>query len=258
MKFQSEHENPLPDLVELRTTVVSKSGGYHVHEVLVELRVHPFEIEEAFGRISVAIFQAVLSVQFSGLEVVPRTKLGNPVVDTKTRNEVQRERSVTNTSDEEKTRQSRLGTGASAIGVEAKADYSRGSTEKSAHTVVERITNAEVVEHLNVKAIGNDNWKISEASGAALDGVYINHVALCEVTPVAGKNRIGVETEVIVRQRHLKAEIIGDQSLLASLFSTNHKKIQNILIAKSLHDAGNDGSFDGKFVFAKSQSFDEG
>ncbi|ESZ01879.1 hypothetical protein [Mesorhizobium sp. LNHC209A00] len=256
MKFKSEHDNPLPDLVELKTKVSPKEGDDHAHDLLVELRVHPFEIEEAIGTIAVEISEAVLSVQFTGLAVVPRTKLGNPVMATKVRQDVQRERSVTQTEDTEKTRSaSASGGGASLTGINGKVEGSRSSAEKSGQSVNEKTTSTEVIERYQVKAIGNDNWKIT---GAPLDGVYIDHEPLCEVTPVAGKNRLGVEAELVVKQKHVKAELTASTGWFSSIQSVNQKKIAKVLIAKSLHAAGSDQPFDGKFVFGKSQSFDEG
>jgi hypothetical protein len=252
VKFKSDHDNPLPDLVELKTKVSPKEGDDHAHNLLVELRVHPFEIEESIGTITVEISEAVLSVQFTGLEVVPRTKLGNPVMATKVRQEVQRERSVTQTADTEKTRSASASGGASLTGIDGKVEGSRRSTEKAGQSVGEKTTSTDVIERHQVKAIGNDNWKIT---GAPLDGVYIDHEPLCEVTPVAGKNRVGVEAELVVKQKHVKADLTAGGAWFSSV---NQKKIAKVLIAKSLHAAGSDKPFEGKFVFGKSQSFDEG
>ncbi|WP_434725361.1 hypothetical protein [Mesorhizobium sp. RIZ17] len=123
---------------------------------------------------------------------------------------------------------------------------------KSLVSRYEKTTSTDVIERHQVKAIGNDNWKIT---GAPLDGVYIDHEPLCEVTPVAGRNRLGVEAELVVKQKHIKTELTAGGVWFSSV---NQKKIAKVLIAKSLHAAGSDQPFDGKFVFGKSQSFDEG
>lgn len=258
MKFKSEHQNPLADLVELKTQLAPKEGGDMAHEVLAELRVHPYEIEEPFGTIGIEISEAILSLQFSGLEVVPGTKFGNPVVGSKTQQEVHLERTVTISSDRVRTRSGGVGLGASTGGLEGKVELSRGASDQTGQAISERTNRTDVVEHHHVKAIGNDNWKISGGPNGPLDGVYINHQSLCEVSPIANANRVGVETEFIVRQRHLKAEMTGDQWWLTSIVSTNQKKIAKVLIAKSLHETASDKAFDGKFIFAKSHSFDEG
>jgi hypothetical protein len=255
VKFKAEHDNPLPDLVELKTKISPKEDGDNSHELLVELRIHPFEIEESIGTIAVEISEAVLSVQFAGLEVVPRTKLGNPVMAPKVRQEVQRERSVTQTAENEKTRSASASAGGSLTGAELKVEGRRSSSEKSGQSANEKTTSTDVIERHQVKAVGNDNWKIT---GAPLDGVYVDHEPLCEVTPVAGKNRHGVEAQLVVKQKHVKAELIASTSWFSSIQSINQKKIAKVLIAKSLHAAGSDQPFDGKFVFGKSQSFDEG
>ena len=258
MKFKSEHENPLPDLVELKTQVSAKEGEEDTQNVLVELRVHPHEIEETFGVISVGISEAILSMEFNGLEVVPRSKLGDPVVPTRTRQEVVHESSVTHSSDVSRTKSGGGKLAASATSLDGSAEYNRGTSEQSGKIVTEQSTRTEVIEHQHVKAIGHDNWKISAGQDTKLDGVYINHDTLCEVTPVAGMNRVGVEAAFVVRQRHLKAELVGDQSWWPSLPSTNQKRIAQVLIAKSLHESASGEPFDGKFIFANSQSFDEG
>jgi hypothetical protein len=258
VKFKSEHQNPLPDLVELMTRIAPKDGDDTAHEILVELRVHPHEIEESFGTIGVEISEAILSLQLSGLEVVPGTKFSNPVIDSKTQQEVHLERKVTDSTDNARTQSGGFAFSSSAIGLVGKIEASRVSSEQTGQSVSDRTSRTDLVEHYHVKAIGNDNWKICGRANGPLDGVYVNNQSLCEVAPVANANRVGAETELVVRQRHLKAEMVSDQSWFASLVSTNQKKIAKILIAKSLHEAASDEAFDGKFVFAKSQSFDEG
>ena len=258
MKFVSEHKNSLPDLVELKTKVAAKEGDNDKHEMLVELRVHPFEIEEKIGTIAVEITEAILSVEFSGLEVVPKTKLGQPIVDLKVRQEVQRERSVSTSADHEKT--GKLGGvgGLSTTGGNAKVEARRNTTTRTGEIVTEKVTKTDASEFYRVRAIGNDNWRISEENGAPLDAVYVNHDPLCEVTPIPGSNRAGVEAELVVKQKHVKTKLSSDCSWTGLLRTNNQRKIAEVLIAKSMHAAGSDQPFDGKFVFAKSHSIDEG
>jgi hypothetical protein len=258
MKFVSEHKNPLPDLVELKTKVAAKEGDNDKLEMLVELRIHPHEIDETIGTITVEITEAILSVEFSGLEAVPKTKRGQPILDPIVRREVQRERSVSTSADHEKI--GRLGGsfGLSTTGGTAKVEARGSTTSKTGEIVTEKETKTDSSEFYRVLAIGNDNWRISEENAAPLDGVYVDHDPLCEVTPIPGSNRAGVEAKLVVRQRHVKTKLASDRSWWRLPRDNNKQKIADILIAKCLHAAGSDQPFDGKFVFAKSQSIDEG
>src|SRR5208282_4574393 len=44
-----------------------------------------------------------------------------------------------------------------------------------------------------------------------LDGVYVDHDPLCEVTPIPGSNRAGVEAELVMRQKHVKTKLASDR-----------------------------------------------
>jgi hypothetical protein len=258
MTFVSENNNALRNIVELKTKVTAKEDDCDKHEVLMELRIHPNEIDDKIGTIAVEVVQAFLDVDFSGLEVVAKTKLGQPVKDLKVRREVQRERSVTTSEDHEKTGSLEGSGGVSTTGGNIQGKTKREKTDKSGESVTKKESTTDVSEFYRVCARGDDIWRISEEDNSTLDGVYIDNDPLCEVTRISGSNRVSVDAELMVKQKHLKTKLIPKRRYMDVFNTNNQQKLLNIIIAKSLHEAGSDRPFDGMLVFAKSRSIDEG
>jgi hypothetical protein len=77
MKFISDDQNPLAQLVELKSSLAPNDDVAGNHDLLVEWRINQDEIEEGrVGTIRVEIQEATLSVDFSGLQVIPKTRHG--------------------------------------------------------------------------------------------------------------------------------------------------------------------------------------
>ena len=195
------------------------------------------------------------------MKVLPNTKLGQPSIAPVVRNSSQVE--ITTGSFEDNELTGAIGNGivgsANVLGtkVEAKLDIKRERKDKSSANVTRKVVKAESSEFYHVRAIGNDNWKIIEENGATLDGVYIDHLRLCELAPLAGSNRLGVEIELLVKQKHIKATMVQENRWKEMFATLNHRKVASILMAKSLHANTSPKIFDGTFIFARTQDFDE-
>jgi hypothetical protein len=258
----SKNDNPLPDLVEVKATLVPDEEADGNYELSVELRVHPCEIDEEIGTISVEIIEATLSLDIGGVIIVPKTKFGQPVLAPIVKRETQLEE-TTNLSQDNETAQAFGGSGSVGLSIggpkfDGKADGKRQAKVKSSSAATLKKSTTEETEFQRVKAIGNDNWKISAEAGKPLDGVFINHDPLCKLSPVAGSNRIYAETQLIVKQRNMSTKLIPPKGLNRFFQTDKQAKIAAILMNKSLNNKiSTTRKFDGTFIFAWTESYNE-
>jgi hypothetical protein len=262
VRIISRNENPFPDLVEVKAALLVNDELEVSCDLSVELRVHPCEIEEEIGIISLEISEATLSLDISGANILPKTKLGQPVLSPIVRREIQLEE-TTNLSQNNEMARAFTGSGSVALSIlghktQGNAEAKREAREKSSSDATFKKSTTEEREFYRVKAVGNDDWKIAEEGGKSLDGVYIDNEPLCKLSPVSGSNRISAETELIVKQRNMKAKLISPKGLGSLLQTNNQKKIAAILIKKSLNSTISGKKFEGVLVFARTQSFNEG
>lgn len=261
MPIVSRNENPFPDLVEVTAALVPTEEAAGHYELSIELRVHPCEIEEEIGRISVEIFEATLSLDIGGLNIVPKTRFGQPVLATVIHRDVQFEE-TTNISTDNETSHAFKASGSAAVSIsgpklEGKTEGKREAKEKSSSGTTLKKTTTEEAEFHRIKAIGNDNWKLSMEGKKPLDGVFIDNEPLCKLAAISGNNRIYAETQLVVKQRHMKTELIGRKKI--PFFGTiNQAKIAEIVMKKSLHGTISPGKpFDGLLIFARTESSSE-
>jgi hypothetical protein len=261
MPIVSRNENPFPDLVEVTATLVSTEEAASNYDLLVELRVHPCEIEEEIGTISVEIFEATLSLDIGGVNIVPKTKFGQPVLAAVIHRDVQFEE-TTNISTDNETSQALKGSGSAAFSIsgpklEGKTEGKQEAKEKSSSGTTLKKSTTEEAEFHRIKAMGNDNWKISMEGKKPLDGVFIDNEPLCKLSPTAGGNRIYAATELVVKQRHMNTELVSPKK--AGFFRTNNQvKIASIVMKKSLNSIISPGKrFDGTLIFAKTENYSE-
>jgi hypothetical protein len=112
----SRSENQFPDLVEVTAALASTEEAAGYYELSVELRVHPCEIEEEIGRISVEIFEATLSLDIGGVNIVPKTRFGQPVLAAVIHRDVQLEE-TTNISTDNESSKALKGYGSAAVSI---------------------------------------------------------------------------------------------------------------------------------------------
>ncbi|TPI63949.1 hypothetical protein FJ417_03335 [Mesorhizobium sp. B3-1-7] len=259
MTFKSNNQNPLGQLVELKTKLVPDDDQGSANTLLVELRANPEEIEDKIGTISVSIKEATLVLTLHGLDIVSKSRLGQPTTGAPVHRELQRETTITtahSTADEGK---AGLSVGISTEGPKAELKVGIGSSENMSASLIRRETEIIREEFHPVRAISGDRWKVTMKDGGALDATFLDGDPLCRTTSVKGANLLGVESEVIVKQKHLDVKLDRDPSWLSLRFprTTNQQKIMKVLIAKSLHEKSGTGDFDGELTFSRSSVFDE-
>jgi hypothetical protein len=76
-------DNALPHLIDLRLRVKSSEAS-DSKDIVVDLRVHRTEIDCPDGAvISIKLRKATLDLELTGLEPLPKTRLGEPVRELK-------------------------------------------------------------------------------------------------------------------------------------------------------------------------------
>lgn len=259
MDFNSDDQNPLIHLVELKTRLAPKDDVAGNHDLLVELRINPDEIkEDKVGTISVKILEAMLSLNFSGLKAVAKTKHGQEETGGKTRKELQREIVTSTSSETEKKRGIDASVNASVAGPGAKAGISRSSSEHNAESLTQRESETVTEDFYPVRSQSGDRWKVSSKDGMPLDRAFLDDDRLCEVSEVRGANRKGVVSSLAVKEKHLKIELEQRASVFTSPLSTTQQALMRIIIAKSLHERSESGEYSGYVVFSQSTISDEG
>ena len=256
MPFIARNENPVADLVELRTRITQEDSDGVCSHVEIELRVHPHEIEDTLGTISVCFTQATLALEIVGLEVVPSSKFGQPVVGVN-RREIARETSSGTTNDTTKEGKAGVGIKLSTLNSSADIDVSDSALEKqtTSHSVkeTENVTGI----HMPVRAVGADKWTIMDESGI-LDGLYLNYDKLCSVTPIWSGNRQAITVHLLVKQKHMRSSLEAREGVINAIFQTvNQKRIANILAAKSIHSEITSTPYSGLVCLARSEVVDE-
>ena len=259
MQFTSDDQNPLAQLVELKSSLAPKDDGAGDHDLLVELRINPDEIEEdRVGTIRVGIQEATLSVEFSGLDVVPKTRHGQGETGGKTRMELQRETVTSTTNETDRTRNADASVGASAVGPEGKLGIGGSSSRRNAETVTHRESETVSEDFYPVRALSDDRWKIAMKDGSSLNDAFLDNDRLCEVSEVREANRKGVVSSLAVKQKHLKIELERKASFFTSPLSTTQQALMKIVIAKSLHERIESSGYSGYVLFSQSTISDEG
>jgi len=259
MRFTAEDQNPLAQLVELKTNLAPKECTEGNHDLLVELRVNPDEIEEdRIGTISVEIMEATLSVDFLGLKVVSKTRHGQGETGGRAKREVQRETTVSTTTASAKEKSAHLSAGASADGPKASAGLGAKSSNGDSETVTVRENESVTEEFYPVRAMSDDRWKVTMRDGSALEDAFMDNDRLCEVTELREANRKGAVTSLVVKQKHINIRLERKASIFSPPFTRNQQSLMNILIAKSLHERSGSRNYAGELVFSRSSVFDEG
>ena len=256
MSFYNENQNPLPNIVELNSRLVPGSSGENECALMAELRIHPNEIEEEIGTITIEIEEATLSAEFHGLEVIPNSKLFDHQQLAVISQDIDSETTTTDLNESENAQsggvEANLSPIKAGISMDIKSQKSKKTGSSTALTVRQSSTSKFVV----VKAVGNNNWQIQKPKKGKLDGRYLGDEALCKLNTVKGTNRVVSQLELVVKQRHLKVEMFSEDAGkpgFLSRFSNNQKKIMGVVIAKSLHKIGSDKQYTGSVIFARSE-----
>jgi hypothetical protein len=215
------------------------SGNEEHHEVRVELRVNSvILVAEDCLEFAVELNRAHLSLDLQGLEVVPKTRLGEPVKPIQV--------SVDQKISQERVRQGEMGGGID-LNISNKpraAANLKANANQASKTITSR--NAEQTESiLRVKARGNLQWEVAEpnldGSHKSLSDTYLNDDVLCKLSASKGANMLGVKLSAFARKRDIKVTA-SSKAKRFSFKSNNHEKMVNAVIAKALsHSPANGG-----------------
>jgi hypothetical protein len=242
-------QNSLPDLLELLARTGKASPGKSI-DLCVDLRGAIAELEGPDGiSFQVGLRRAWLSVEVSGLNVVPGSRYGEPTKP----NDIAIKEEFSN--QQATSTQGHLGgtaqLSASSRDMAGKASLDAGIKRSAKNSSVISATSSEVVHHIRVKARGNLMWEITDSPRlSTLDATYLNDCVLCRLAPVKGANAKTAALSVYAKQKDimLKADKEGR---LFSFKSTNHEKMLKILIAKAISQTG--VGFNGVITFSTSE-----
>lgn len=232
----SNDQNSLPDLIEVITRVAN-SNEPNNKEIRVELRINSVTlVADDNLEFVVQLDRASLAMDLDGLEVVPKSRHGEPIKP----NDVSIEHKMTN----QQTRKGEV-SGHAELNLSQKPSGSLGmkAAGSAASTLTESVSSKEKYNLLRVKARGNLTWEVSEPAeiGKPLDDTYLNDDVLCKVKALPGANMLAVRLDTFARKRDIKITPVSKLSKFA-FKSTNHEKMFNALVAKSLgHNIGNGG-----------------
>jgi hypothetical protein len=232
-------DNSLPRLLDLRVRVRECPKNEEHKDVRVDLRVDRAEIDGPDGAvISVQLQRATLSMDLSGLDAVPQTRFGEPVLENKV---VEKQTTKVTTNLDGK------------VGLHAGADITKvvpvnlrltadASAEAKAASVY---TAKQEIAEFRVKARGGDIWEVSEprtkTSGMekrTLDGTYLSDEVLCKVSTQRGANMLSVGMTAFAKQKEMTLELKKGK-LLHTFLTVGQEKLFKILVAKSLGLEGN-------------------
>jgi hypothetical protein len=202
--------------------------------------------------------EATISVDFSGLKVVPKTRHGQGETGGKTRKELQKETIVSMTGETDKKRNVDALVGASATGPEGKLGLGGSSSKHNTETVTRRESESVTEDFYPVRALSFDRWKVTTKDGGPLNDAFLDNDRLCEVSEVREANRKGAVTTLVVKQKHVNIELERKASLFALPFTRNQQALMNIVVAKSLHEHSGREEYSGELVFSQSTISDEG
>ncbi|MCK1524753.1 hypothetical protein [Bradyrhizobium sp. 17] len=232
----ANNRNAVPELIEVLMRVGSVEDGNR--EVRAELRVHNISLttDEAV-EFSVELDRAVLALDLDGLEIVPKSRHGEPTKQ----NDVQFEHKMT----DERSRQGEISASAEGtLGVQPSASFAAKASGSAGVKVTESITAQQTQSLLRVKARGNLTWEVTEpmigGGSKPLDDTYLNDDVLCKVRALPGANLLAVKLEAFARKRDLRITPLSKLSRF-KFASKNHEKMVGALIAKSLPNQSGNG-----------------
>ena len=253
MPFRSQNENPVRHIVELKTTVVeleTADGGRH--DLTVGLGIFQDEVEIDKITVAVGIKKAIVSVDLEGLEMVDGSKMGVDVAPARILTKTSAESAV-QTSVETAVASEAIAAGEiGALSAAGKVSVNASGKQTQSASASLKTMRESVNEHVTVKAVGNDMWRVTEPDEAVLDRTYLNHVPLCAFRPVGAKpNRQRVEVSVFAKEKDMQVEVTRDARLIPR--SRAKEKMVGILVAKALHEVNGGTEYEGVVTFSTSK-----
>ncbi len=239
--------NRFPDLVDMRMVLTPVENQAGQENVDLELWIFKAPVKTNEVDFEVGVKQAYLQLRLDGADISPKSRFGEATSD----NEV-----VTKVKEKKSTDKSL------SVSAGAKADASALSALKSAANLSSKASMSHNVKketevsrsnvHRNVRAEGNDKWRISEADGKSLSQKYLDGECLCTIRQKTGANRRVVLSRVLIEQKDLsfKTEKIIDRML------HNRQRLLEIFLTKAMSE--NPANYHGFIEISKSEIINEG
>ena len=218
-------------------------------EILPELRISNATLDEEQDRLcfTVSLKRAWLSLDLSGLEPVPGSRLGEPTRP----NEVSVKRKTSRELVTKNQVSAGAGIRADMTSASASAKLDLGAKHTTAGTTIESTTSAESAPHIRVKARGNLMWEITDSPQLGeLDGTFLNNEPLCRVKPKSGANAKTVQMSTFAKQRDVLLRLQKSNRPFPFL-NVNQERLMKILIVKALSGPGT--KFNGFIEFSRSE-----
>lgn len=253
MPYRSHNTNPVRQLVELKTAVrEGRAEDGTDHGLTVGLGIFQDEVEVDKITVAVGIKKAIVSVDLEGMEIVDGSKLGLDVaparVSAKTSMESTVQTGLESSLAHDVIAAAEIGalasSGKTSVSASGKQTHSASASLKTVREIA--------VDHVTVKAVGNDMWRVTEPDEAVLDRHYLDHEQLCAIRPLGAKpNRQHVEVSVFARQKEMEVTVTRDDRMISR--SKAKDKIIGILVAKALHEVNDRSDYDGVVTFSVSK-----
>ncbi|MDR6664001.1 hypothetical protein [Rhizobium sp. 1399] len=258
MPFQSRNHNPLPQVVELKSVVTEIEETPGRYKLETELGIFEEDISLDKATISVGLTKASLSLAIDGLDMDEKTKFGVHHVPSRMM-KVNRKANIEAGVEEAKAYELIAGGEISMLTPSGKASASKsGKTTHTAKASLQEETEVQM-EHLPVKYVGNETWRVTDPSGEVLDATYLNYDTLCEMTAKATKpNRVQAVLSVHAKAKDISAVVTSDGKLLSDRTRWNKERVLGILVSKALHEVAEDANYRGTVTFSASVATDEG
>ncbi|GAC1046324.1 hypothetical protein [Rhizobium sp. No.120] len=258
MSFQSRNHNPLPQVVELKSAVAESDEVPGRYRLETELGIFEDEIVLDKATISVGLTRAILSLAIDGLDMDEKTKFGVHHIQSRMM-KVQRRSSIEAGLEETKAHELIAGGEVSMLSPSGKASATKsGKATHTAKTSLQEETEVEM-EHLPVKYVGNETWRVTDPSGEVLDATYLNYDVLCEMTAQETKpNRVQTVLSAHAKARDVNAVVTHDERMFSDRTKWNKERVIGILVAKALHEVAEEAEYRGTITFSASVASDEG
>ncbi len=258
MPFQSLNHNPLPQVVELKSVVTENTQDPGRYRLETELGIFEDEITLDKATIAVGLTKASLSLAIDGLDMNEKTKFGVHHVPSQMM-KVQRRASIEAGIEETKAHELIAAGEISMLTPSVKASASKsGKTTHTAKASLQEDSEVQL-EHLPVKYVGNESWRVTDPSGKTLDATYLNYDPLCELTAKETKpNRVQTVLSVHAKAKDISAVVIRDDKFFGDRTKLNKEKVLGILVAKALHEVTGQAEYRGTITFSASVASDEG
>ena len=253
MPFRSQNTNPVRQLVELKTSVrESNAENGSRHDLEVGLGVFQDEVDIDKVTIAVGIKKAILSVDLEGMEIVDGSKFGLDIAPARTSTKTCAESTVQTAVETAVAAEAIAAGEIGALSATGKLSVNASGKQTQSASASLKTTRESAAEHVTVKAVGNDMWRVTELDEAVLDRTYLSEQPLCAVRPVRAKpNRQHIEVTVFAKEKEMDVSITRDDRLIPR--SKAKDRIVGILVAKALHELNGSKDYEGVVTFSRSK-----